>query len=196
LAPERAIMTPSQNLLDPPRWLDAVVRRLIRRRDRDAISGDLLEEYREAIIAGDPPFTAASRLLSQALSVFLLLRRPRTTGALCLGILCTLSAAGVGWLSFRSPNPVVLPIAAVLAAQSLVTVAVLRATRRLPYFILQPGSVAAVMFGVLALIETVVWTDFEWKVAATGVALILQGMVTMALSAGLFGGLQSRSNVL
>ena len=189
-------MTRQSDAFDLPPWLDSTVRRLIRRRDRDAISGDLLEEYREAVIAGASPSRARCRVLWQAISVFLLLRRSRTSGAHWLGALCALSAVAVGWLGFDSPNPMVLAVAAVLITHSLVIVVVLRARRRVPTVILQPGSVASVIFGVLALIETVVWTDFEWKVAAAGLALILQGVVTLALAGGLFGGLPSRSSAL
>ena len=34
----------------PPRWAEALLRLLLRPRDRESVSGDLLEEYREAIV--------------------------------------------------------------------------------------------------------------------------------------------------
>ena len=34
----------------PPRWAEAVLQMLLRPEDRDSVSGDLLEEYREAIV--------------------------------------------------------------------------------------------------------------------------------------------------
>jgi hypothetical protein len=34
----------------PPRWAEAILRTLLRPQDRDSVSGDLLEEYREAIV--------------------------------------------------------------------------------------------------------------------------------------------------
>ncbi len=33
----------------PPRWMELMLRMILKQRDRDAISGDLLEEYREDV---------------------------------------------------------------------------------------------------------------------------------------------------
>jgi hypothetical protein len=42
-------MSESSNAL-PPRWAEAVLRLMLPRGDRDSVSGDLLEEYRESIV--------------------------------------------------------------------------------------------------------------------------------------------------
>jgi hypothetical protein len=34
----------------PPRWVEGLLRLLLKRRDRDTIAGDLFEEYREVIV--------------------------------------------------------------------------------------------------------------------------------------------------
>jgi hypothetical protein len=43
--------------------------------------------------------------------------------------------------------------------------------------------------------ETLVWTVFEVCVALTGVALMFQGILTLALQFGLFGGFPSPKRV-
>lgn len=177
---------------DPPRWLDALVRRLIPA-DREAISGDLLEDHRDAVMRGSSRVGAASRLLLQALTVFVLMPRHHARAPVVLGTLCGLSAAGMLWFAFKSPNPMVAAAACVLIAQSVVTGAGLRWPRGPATRILHPGSIAAVGAGGLALAENMLWTAFEWKAAATGAALVVQGALTIALSAGWFGGFAGRS---
>lgn len=41
---------PERNHMNPPRWSEALLRMLLPSRDRDTISGDLLEEYREVAV--------------------------------------------------------------------------------------------------------------------------------------------------
>ena len=50
------------------KWADFVLRLLLKPRDRDAISGDLLEEYREEILPAKGPFVARLWYLGQVLS--------------------------------------------------------------------------------------------------------------------------------
>jgi hypothetical protein len=50
------------------RWADFVLRLLLRRRDRDAISGDLLEEYREEILPKRGPIAARIWYVTQVAS--------------------------------------------------------------------------------------------------------------------------------
>jgi hypothetical protein len=185
-------VTRRRGLPDPPPWLDALVRSLIPA-DREAISGDLLEDYRDLVVGGHSRVRAASRLVMQALTVFVLMPRRHRRATVVLGALCGLSAAGMAWFAFQTSNSVIAAVACVLIGQSVVTGAGLRSPRGLPPRILQPGSIAAVGAGGLALAETILWTAFEWKAALTGAALVAQGVLTIALSVGWFGGLAGRS---
>ena len=45
-------MTEDINDLNPPAWADPILRLFLKPEDRDSVSGDLLEEYRETILAG------------------------------------------------------------------------------------------------------------------------------------------------
>ena len=50
------------------KWGDFVLRLLVRRRDRDTISGDLLEEYREHVLPARGPRAARFWYVRQILS--------------------------------------------------------------------------------------------------------------------------------
>src|SRR5262249_25579935 len=52
LAAQRQVMTTPVNAREarPPRWAEALLRFCLSPRDRDSVTGDLLEEYREVIL--------------------------------------------------------------------------------------------------------------------------------------------------
>jgi len=191
MAAENTGMTESPRPPEPPRWLDALLRRLVHRRNRDAIPGDLFEEYRDAILSGERRLRARARYLVQAVSVIVVVMRPPTKAGLMLAALCAVSVTGLAWLSFGAPNRAVPAVGAAFIAQGLATMAVLGARGRFPRWLLQPGAVAVALGGSLALVETFAWTAFDWKVALTGASLLVQGMLTVALQAGCFGGFSS-----
>jgi hypothetical protein len=43
-------MTTERSTMLPPRWAESLLRMLLAPEDRDSVSGDLLEEYRESIV--------------------------------------------------------------------------------------------------------------------------------------------------
>jgi hypothetical protein len=53
----------------PPRWAERFLRLFLARRDRESITGDLLEEYREAILPTRSRFRAQMWYVGQALSL-------------------------------------------------------------------------------------------------------------------------------
>jgi hypothetical protein len=188
-------MTESPRGNEPPGWMAALLTRLLRPRDRDVISGDLFEAYNDAIVSGQGRPRAAAHYIVQAGSVILVALRPPTRAGVTLVALCAVSIAGLAWLMLGSPNPAVPPVAVAFIAQGLVTVAVIgRAARRVRRLLL-PGAVAVALGGSLALSETLVWAPFDWKVAVTGAALLVQGTLTVALLAGCLGGLGPRTDL-
>jgi hypothetical protein len=54
---------------NPPRWLECILLLVLKRRDRESISGDLLEEYREVILPARGPWRANWWYFKQALSL-------------------------------------------------------------------------------------------------------------------------------
>jgi hypothetical protein len=79
---------------NPPRWADAILRSLLRPSDRDSISGDLLEEYREARRPALGAFRANAWYFKHVLSVLWRLIRPC---ALAVAGLTVLSLVANGW---------------------------------------------------------------------------------------------------
>lgn len=59
---------PSSSDTNPPRWLERLLLLLLKRGDRETVSGDLLEEYREVILPKRGPGLANVWYLKQALS--------------------------------------------------------------------------------------------------------------------------------
>ena len=47
---ERVCVSTSHSHARPPRWAEAILRLLLKPADRDSVSGDLLEEYRDSIV--------------------------------------------------------------------------------------------------------------------------------------------------
>lgn len=66
-------MTSERPAIDasPPRWAEKLARFFLRARDRDTVTGDLLEEYREVVLPAKGRFRAHLWYLRQALSLVL-----------------------------------------------------------------------------------------------------------------------------
>jgi hypothetical protein len=179
----------------PPRWMDALLVRLVDARDRDTIPGDLLEEYRDTLLRGETRLRATAHYIRQVLSVAVVVLRPKTSATAALGGLSTASLAGMAWFGFVTPNPTVATAAALFIAQSIVTIVVIATGGRWTGFVLVPGAIAVALGGALSLVETLAWTAFEWKAALAGLSLLTQGLLTMALSAGYLGGFASKPHL-
>jgi hypothetical protein len=63
-------MKTSHSNAQPPRWAEAILRLTLRPKDRDSVSGDLLEEYRETIVPAIG--SAANRWYIRQVASFLL----------------------------------------------------------------------------------------------------------------------------
>jgi hypothetical protein len=62
-------MSRSPEVASPPRWAEALLRLSLRARDRDSVTGDLLEEYREVVLSSRSRRRAQVWYLRQALSL-------------------------------------------------------------------------------------------------------------------------------
>lgn len=63
------ISRPRPSVPSPPRWAEALLRAVLAPRDRDTITGDLLEEYREVALPALGPRRAACWYLKQVWSL-------------------------------------------------------------------------------------------------------------------------------
>ena len=179
----------------PPRWIDALLRRCLSPRDRDPISGDLLEEYRDARLAGSARVMAGARYLTQAVSVAVFMLRPPSPATRVLATLSGLSIFGVAWLAVGSANSLVPVVCSVLIAQSAATIAAACTARTTMHVALLPGAAAVLLVGLVTLAESRASTPFDWKGALLGTTLVVQGWLTAALQAGCLGGFHRRDHV-
>lgn len=170
--------------MTPLRWVEALLVLFLPAKDRETVTGDLLEEYRDAIQAGTSRFRANYRYFRQALSV---VATYILTARHLLLTTCLLSIAAAANLAYISNAPEAKPLASVFAAQCALTIAILIRPRRIPGAIIAIGGITVASGGSLALAELAL-THFDMKLALTGVAFITQGALTLALQFGCFGG--------
>ena len=89
----------------PPRWADRFLRIVLREEDRDAISGDLLEEHHDVERASGRS-AANARYFGQLTSVCAREARRRLSVKLLLGVFCVLLIA----IAQSLAEPPVLPL--------------------------------------------------------------------------------------
>ncbi len=171
----------------PPRWLQRTLLLFLNARDRETISGDLLEEYREEQLPRSGSIRANYWYLRQLVSfaAIRILGGSLLKQALTLASLFVL-AAGV-WLGVmenilkhdgyvgRSA------IAVCIAIQGLATLLFIllnggAAVRNL----IMAGAVATLLLGGSAILKILRAQHFEGFVLVVGLALILQGALTLA----------------
>lgn len=83
---------PPSRDLSPPRWLERLLLLVVKKRERESISGDLLEEYREVILPARGSWRANLWYLKQTLSLISNVAFGFTAGAI-LGLTNLISTA-------------------------------------------------------------------------------------------------------
>ena len=172
----------------PPRWLEGMLLHCLAARDRETISGDLLEEYREEQVPRFGSLRANFWYLYQTLSLISVwdllgsvLKRP------LMGISLFTAAAGV-WLAVmenilqHAGYAGRTVIAAWMTMQGVATLllpmldgrAILRA-------LLAAGAVALGLFGAAAVERILEAPHFEGFVLLIGCALVTQGLLTVVV---------------
>ena len=171
----------------PPRWLERTLLLFLSARDRETISGDLLEEYREERLPRSGALRANCWYLRQLVSFasIQILGGPLLKQALILASLFIL-AAGV-WLGvmenilkhdgYVSRSA----IAVCIAIQGLATLLfiVLNGGAAVRSFIVA-GAVATLLLGGSAILRILQAQHFEGFVLVIGLALVVQGALTLA----------------
>lgn len=170
----------------PPAWLERALLRLLSPRDRETISGDLLEEYREARLPHSGPLRANLWYLRQVLSFASqqTVRGPFLKQALIAASFFVLAAGS--WLllmenilkheGYESRSV----IAVLIALQGLATsVFVLLKGSSVFRYLVMTGAVATVLLGGAAVFNILRAQHFEGFVLVIGVALLLQGILTL-----------------
>ncbi len=172
----------------PPRWLEWILQCCLLPRDRETISGDLLEEYREEQAPRLGAMRANVWYLRQSIS-FLSVRSfggPPMKAALTWTSVLT-AAAGV-WLALMEN---ILKhagyggrtvIAACIAIQGLATLLLLLLDGRLIFrALVLTGAVGIAILGAAAIERILDAPHFEGFVLIIGFALIVQCLLTVAV---------------
>lgn len=172
----------------PPRWLERLLRLCLPPRDRETISGDLLEEYREEQAPRLGLLRANMWYLRQWISFwsFRTMGGPPMKAALMWTSALTV-AAGV-WLAVmenilkHSGYGERTVIAACIAIEGLATcLLVLLDGRSIFRAAVLTGAVAVVLLGASAIQRILGAPHFEAFVLIIGCALIAQGVLTFVV---------------
>jgi hypothetical protein len=172
----------------PPRWLETLLQWCLSARDRETISGDLLEEYREVQLRDLGPLRANIWYTRQLLSFLAVRSFGGSTMRASLTWLCVLTALAGVWLAVME-NILKHPgyagrsaVAAAIVIQGLATVAFLMWHGH-PVFrgIVLAGAVGVVILGASAIIRILGAPHFEGFVLIIGAALIVQGMTALVV---------------
>jgi hypothetical protein len=172
----------------PPRWLERMLLHFLPARDRETISGDLLEEYREEQVPRFGSLRANVWYLCQTLSLISawdLLGRPLK--APLMGISVFTAAAGV-WLAVmenilkHAGYTGRTVIAACIATQGVATLLLpMLDGRSIFRALLAAGAVVLGLLGATAVERVMEAPHFEGLVLLIGCALVAQGILTVVV---------------
>jgi hypothetical protein len=174
----------------PPRWLETLLLRCLPARDQETISGDLLEEYREAQIPQLGPMRANLWYARQLIGFLATRSVGGSTIRASLTWTSMFTALSGLWLAVME-NILEHPgygarsaIAAGIAIQGVSTILFLMWHGR-PIFrvIVQLGAVGAVLVGASALIRITHAVHFEGFVFLIASALFVQGAMASVVLA-------------
>jgi hypothetical protein len=175
----------------PPRWLEALLVWCLAARDRETISGDLLEEYREVQLPQLGPMRANLWYMRQSIS-FLSVRSfggPPAKAALAW-ISAFATIAGF-WLVLmerilkHGGYTERTAAAAYIAIQGVATLFLLISDDRpILRALVVTGAVGVGLLGAAAVLRTFYGFHFEGFVVLIGLAVTLQSMLTCVLVFG------------
>jgi hypothetical protein len=175
----------------PPRWLERMLQCCLPARDRETISGDLLEEYREEQVPRLGCMRANVWYLRQSIS-FLSVRSlggpPMKAALTWMSVFTT--AAGV-WLAVmenilkHAGHGERTAIATCITIQGLATLLLLLHNGRLIFRgLVLIGALGVAVLGLSAIKRTLDAPHFEGFVLLIGSALIVQGVLTLGVVLG------------
>lgn len=175
----------------PPRWLETLLLRSLPPRDRETISGDLLEEYREVQLPQHGPIRADIWYARQLISFLAARSFGGSTMRASLTWMSALTALAGVWLAVME-NILKHPgyagrsaIAACIVIQGLTTVLFLMWHGRTIFrVIVLAGAVGVAVLGAVSIIRILNAPHFEGFVLLIGAALVVQGMMALLVVGG------------
>ncbi len=175
----------------PPRWLERLLLQCLPARDRETISGDLLEEYREVQCPRLGPLRANVWYLRQLLGFLAIRSFGGSTMRASLTWMSMITALAGVWLAvmehiLKHPGYAERSaVAGCIVIQGLATVLFLMWHGR-PIFrvIVLAGALGVAALGAAAIIRILSAPHFEGFVLLIGAALIVQGMMALVVVGG------------
>lgn len=175
----------------PPRWLESLLLRALPARDRETVSGDLLEEYREVRLPQLGPMRANLWYSRQLLSFLIVRSFGGAPMRALLTWMCVLTALAGAWLAvmeniLRHPGFAARAlIAGCIVIQGIATVLFLMLHGRPTYrVIVLAGAVGAIFLGASAVVGILNAAHFEGFVLLIGTALAVQGIMALVVVGG------------
>ncbi|MHB8734886.1 MAG: hypothetical protein ACYC6M_06245 [Terriglobales bacterium] len=173
----------------PPRWLQSALRYVLPARDRETIAGDLLEEYREEQAPRLGLVGANLWYLRQLVSLAV----TQLSGGLAVKkalVALSLFIVGAGvWLALmenvlrHAGYPARTLVAAGIAVQGVATLVFLLLSGRVIFRVLvMLGAAAFLVLGGSAIVRVLRAPHFEGFVLLIGLALVVQGALTLFLA--------------
>jgi hypothetical protein len=179
----------------PPHWMERLLRLTLATRDRETISGDLLEEYREAQVPGRGRLRANLWYLRQVADIAVIRLFGGAPMKYMLAILASATLIAGAWLGImelllQHPGYFGRAVTACcIIAQAGGTLFYLRAQgQRVLRAVLAFGGTALAALGLVSIHRVLHAAHFEGFVLLIGAALILQCIVTLVV---LFGAHRS-----
>jgi len=170
----------------PPGWLEWILTRCLSERDRETISGDLLEEYREEQLPRLGFVRANLWYLRQAFSFVSVSSFGGPVMKLALTWMSVFTAAAGAWLAFMEQmlkhsgygGRTVIGIC--IAMEGIATVLFLLLHGRAIYrTLVLVGAIAVGLLGASAVMRILGAPHFEGFVLIIGSALVVQGMLAI-----------------
>src|SRR5579862_5094910 len=163
----------------PPQWLDSLLLRCLPGGDRETVSGDLLEEYREVRLAQLGRLRADLWYLRQLLSFLIVRSFGASPMRASLTWMCVVTALAGAWLAvmeniLRHPGFAGRSaIAACIVLQGIATVLFLMLHGRSVFRVLVlAGALGIAVVGAAAVIRILNAPHFEGFVLLIGAALV------------------------
>ena len=168
--------------INPPAWMEAVLRRLLSAHDRETIAGDLREEFHDRAAsrgAGSAILWYLRQLgsfMPHGLKFFFGVRYP-------LPYLCSftgLCALWLGAMDLRLHHPISqLAIAGCILCQALVTLAALRLRYKILRYLAMLGCATMLWLSGTALVGVLRGNDFEGYILLIALLLAVQSVLTL-----------------
>jgi hypothetical protein len=168
--------------IEPPKGLERLLRLLLLERDREAVTGDLYEEFCQEVVPRLGAARARFWYMRQVLSFL-----PQRLG-MALKLLCAftfLSGTWLGMMDLRLRHPGYLQrewIAGLIAGQAAVTLMVV--SRRGPgwlRFVALAGCVGILSLAARALMGVVTGANLEGYILLIALALVVQAALTVMI---------------